>query len=95
MVKKIKKTRAGIRVKNYNRGDIGNLENLEKSNGKLLEVRNYSGRYGGFFKNGQFRFIRFTNNNTEAKVQKGGNKKTINLKKAVKLLRNYYSEKYN
>ena len=121
MHKKNKNTKKGMIVKKYTKEKIYNIKGLEKANGKLQEVRNYNGKFGGFFNNGQFRWIRFEKkvkspkkiscpckcNTTNCKCRcpnntcicniKGGavGKKSIDLKKAVKLLRNYYSEKYN
>ena len=99
---------------------IKNLKELEKKHGKLCEMRQYkNGRYGAFFKDGQFRWVGVNEKKTK-KLKKspkksprksrkkcicgssncncnmtGGTNKAIDLKTAVKLLRNYYAEKYN
>uniref|UniRef100_A0A6C0B5N2 Uncharacterized protein n=1 Tax=viral metagenome TaxID=1070528 RepID=A0A6C0B5N2_9ZZZZ len=93
---KQKADRNGVIVKDGKDMNIKNINDLESKHGEITEIRKYkNNRFGAFFTDGQFRWISFSDKKKSPKNNmKGGSGKSIDLKTAVKLLRNYYSQKY-
>ena len=96
MPNKQKTDREGVIVNDIKEMNIKNIGDLESKHGEITEVRKYkNNRFGAFFTDGQFRWISLSDKKKSTKNNmKGGSTKSIDLKTAVKLLRNYYSQKY-